>query len=236
MAGPVSGYLHAILNAVREVVAQSQKPSRRAGVVVARDSDTTGALVIFDGDVVAVPVKCFANVDAFPGDRVGLARIDSDWIIFGSYGRHGPSTESVHVATLGADTVSGTSYEDIDGGHPFAFRKQYEQTRVRLHMHLSTWPTAAGDAADIALNVSGGTGDVLIAHYLHTAVEHEGYGGHRVIDLPAGLYTIGARWRNTAGSAINVDLFDSLSMSAEEIAASQSTGEGHTGDLSEFDE
>jgi len=220
-------YAGDMLQVMDDVARATASPGRMIGTVSERDAAGSRVVVVFDGDAVAVPVKCFANVDAYPGDRVGLVLFGSDWVVVGSFTRHGPSTESVNV-TLASANTSSASYVDMDGGHPFTWRKQYDDTRVRLRLITGGFSNTAGNEVSTAMNVSGGTGDVFIAKNIYTLVSHEYHGGFADIALPAGFYTITARWKMSAGSGgVSCNASDVLSMSAEEIAATQ-VGDGHT--------
>lgn len=55
------------------------------GTVNSRDTASTRAMVVFDGDNVAVPVKVLGGVDALAGDRVVLQRFGSEWVVLGSF-------------------------------------------------------------------------------------------------------------------------------------------------------
>jgi hypothetical protein len=225
-------YTKAILRAVREIVAASKKPSQRAGTVVGRDDDTAKVLVIFDGDALAVPVKCFANVDAFPGDRVGLVRFDSDWIIVGSFTRHGPSIMGIRDI-LGVTSTSSASFVDMDGGHAFLWRKQYDETRTRITMMVSGYTNDPGSEVSYGVNIVG-YADVTVAHNLYSAATHEVTSGIKIEPaFSAGYWWIYSRWRLNAGTGpVACNAADRLTVVVEEIPASQSTEDaGHTESL-----
>jgi hypothetical protein len=52
---------------------------------LAERTSATRALVLFDGSSVAAPVKMFSAALAEEGDRVGLVKFGSDWVIVGAF-------------------------------------------------------------------------------------------------------------------------------------------------------
>lgn len=77
----------------------------RAGVVVTSPSQisTDPLTVQLDGSSIAVPVKQFRGFPVFPGMRVGLVRIGTDWVVIGAFTNPGTGTGAMRMA-VGADT------------------------------------------------------------------------------------------------------------------------------------
>jgi hypothetical protein len=76
------------------------------GTVVTRTGNTT-AMITFDGSALAVPVKCFGDVNVDEGDRVGLARLGVDWTIIGTFTRRRQITMPDGATTGEQRTVYG---------------------------------------------------------------------------------------------------------------------------------
>jgi len=76
-----------------------------AGTVATSPSavSTDPLTVVLDGSAVAVPVKQFRAFPVFPGMRVGLVRIGTDWVVIGSFTNPGAGTGQQRMA-VGADT------------------------------------------------------------------------------------------------------------------------------------
>lgn len=76
-----------------------------AGTVVTSPSQvsTDPLTVQLDGSALAVPVKQFRSFPVFPGMRVGLVRIGTDWVVVGAFTNPGAGTGTMRMA-LGADT------------------------------------------------------------------------------------------------------------------------------------
>lgn len=62
-----------------------QKYERLTAVGTVVEWTATSAMVLFDGDALAVPVKTFRGVVAAPNHRVGLIKFGRDWTIVGSF-------------------------------------------------------------------------------------------------------------------------------------------------------
>lgn len=108
-------------------------PSRstRMGTMVTRDGQA--CTVVFDGSAIATPVRVAGHVEAQPGDRVGLAQFEGEWVAVGGLSTPAapappPSLEAVTVTpaqSVPASTVTGVSWqaasENVGGfGNPSA--------------------------------------------------------------------------------------------------------------------
>src|SRR6478609_8422663 len=77
-------------------------------------TSATRAMVTFDGSSVAVPVKMFSDVLAMQGDRVGLIRIGTDWVVVGAFsaveiGTYIDYTDTFGIQGTGSNPTKGTS-------------------------------------------------------------------------------------------------------------------------------
>ena len=77
----------------------------QTGTVVTSPSQvsTDPLTVVFDGSAVAVPVKQFRGFPVFPGMRVGLVKMGTDWVVIGAFTESGTATNTMRM-TVGADT------------------------------------------------------------------------------------------------------------------------------------
>lgn len=78
-----------------------------AGTVVTSPSQisTDPLTVQLDGSALAVPVKQIRAFPVFPGMRVALIRIGTDWVVIGSFTQPGAGTGTMRMA-VGADTTA----------------------------------------------------------------------------------------------------------------------------------
>jgi len=84
MDHPVTTFDIDLANLVRQQVEANEQVDRAAGTVSTFTPGTARAMAQFDGSSLAVPVKVMGNVRIRAGDRVGLIRVGSDWVIFGT--------------------------------------------------------------------------------------------------------------------------------------------------------
>ena len=86
---------------VEELISQRLGSLTAVGTVVERTP--TGAMVLFDGSAVAVPVKASSNVACVAGDRVGLAKFGTDWTVISNFSA-APVPQQQLFDTVGAST------------------------------------------------------------------------------------------------------------------------------------
>lgn len=195
------------------------------GTVVERAADATTAMITIDGSSLAVPVKVFGNVPAAAGDRVGLTRFGSDWVVIGTFtGATTSPLGSANVQTnLGSGTLGLASYQDLPGTPGFTFAKVQSDTVVRFAVAVSLFVTVANTYCLVGFQVNplgvGSTVDYDVAAHLFNSstVYHHFSGFVRVTDLPAGEYDVIGRWRIGSGSGqMNADGNCTISMEATE--------------------
>jgi hypothetical protein len=199
------------------------------GTVVTRDTSGTGATVLFDGSIVAAPVKCMGHVHCRPGDRVALSLHGSDWLIYGSFSGPGYGEASSAIDGLPSTTggLTSSSFTDLTEFGTFVFTKFYDNTFVRMGMSVGAYVTTAGDtrvAWGLRLSpTSGAVGytatdyRIVYAFFHNTTVHQSASGMWRNLSIPAGTYTVSARWRRASGSGtIFADANDYYSVELDE--------------------
>jgi hypothetical protein len=87
------------------VAAALSRAETATGTVVTSPSQrsTDPLTVAFDGSAVAVPVKQIRLFPLFPGMRVALVKLGSDWTVIGSFSNPSTGTGSMRM-TMGVDT------------------------------------------------------------------------------------------------------------------------------------
>jgi hypothetical protein len=180
--------------------------------VQARDTTGPGALVIFDGSTVGMPVKVFGNAPCQPGDRVALTLYGSDWVVTSGYNALGYGEANKSTTPTGATgaLTSGTFVDLTEIAPITGFTKFYDATFVRVGMKASSYVSVAGTVAQFAVRFTateGGAGWTPVDHNMnrlyfnqintHTPDTH----AIRILGIPAGTYTVSTRWRRAAARA-----------------------------------
>jgi hypothetical protein len=215
-------YNDLLMEVIDQRVAAGVARDTATGTVSARSTTGTGAQVVFDGSALAVPVKVAGGVHAFAGDRVALQRFGADWVVVVSFTPRGPSRATTGGA-LGFGTTTSVTYVDMPGPVQLAFTKWYDLTTVVARIEVAAYTTGAGDTGvRYAVNMATGAGstDYDVAHFFfNPGVQHLPVAGTAPITgLVAGVYTVTARWRRTAGTGtLTVDSNDWLSMDLNEV-------------------
>lgn len=71
---------------INDLIVESHATITKMGTVTERDATGTRVLVAFDGSSgISQPVKCPGSIIVATGDRVGLTKYESDWIISVNY-------------------------------------------------------------------------------------------------------------------------------------------------------
>lgn len=199
-----------------------QQPGRM-GVLVSVDAGA-GCTVRFDGDVATTPVKRWAHVLAGPGDRVGLQRFESDWVVVGAFG----TTSSASIETLGTSlgSITATTNTLVAGASTTVIKVQ-DDTRMRVRVTGGGWAqTATGASYELLYGVRisqaspAFTADYDVGRYFfNTTADHRAWGGHRTVAaIPAGTYTLQLFGRNSvAAKQTNLGVEDPWSVLWEEI-------------------
>lgn len=220
------------IQAIDQRVLAMLKQDIQYGTVADRTYDNN-ALVVFDGSSQAVPVKVFGNVETYAGDRVGLVKFGSYWIVIGSMARRLPSYAWAEAFQSNTGTISGITITDIPNPVTFTFRKWWNTTRVKTVIHGSAWlgaGTGGAQAMDFGARFTSdlGTLDAQItsmyfnAEQFHLPMSGEvpvaGATTWDGVGLPAGTYTVKVWWRCWGTGVIHVDAQDWIRLSCTEVA------------------
>lgn len=201
-------------------IAVSRARDRAIGSIVSRDTTGPGAQVVFDGSTVAVPVKCVGNVFCQPGDRVLLDRYGTEWIITNAFSSLALGEASVNTFGPAVTvTLTSTTYVDMVDVPAATFTKFFDGsfirfqfnaqqfvtntvTRVQYALRLTATSGADGyTATDYPMNFyAAATGSTFI-HFGTTATG-------RITGVPAGQFSVQARWKRISGSVGNVQYND----------------------------
>lgn len=107
---------------------------------------TTRLMVMFNGSTVAVPVKVWTNVPVVAGDRVGLAKFGSDWVVIGG-NTAPPPTYGTWIVYNGTFTFRGSTGAAVKGGS--TYEAEYMEvnaflTIVRVRLEFATFTAGTG--------------------------------------------------------------------------------------------
>lgn len=203
---------------------------RERAVATVQNRDTTGpgALAVFDGSSVGVPVKVLGNVFCKPGDRVVVDLYGSEWIVTGSFTAttFGEASRLLFGLPFATGSLMSPFYVDLSEFGALTFSKAFDETYIRIGMrasgYVSVAPTRASWAARIT-QIAGVTPypatdhTVCILEY-NTASVHQGvYSAYRIVGVPAGTYEITMRWRRDSGAGgITSDTNDLMLIEVDE--------------------
>jgi len=222
-------YAGGLLQLIDERVAVRLRSGTKMGTVQSRDSTGVRAMVAVDGSSgVPQPVKCFEHVLVDVGDRVGLVRFESDWVIVGNYSLRslGAGHETFEWSSL--STTTSATYVDMPSSPQLSVPKYRDSTQFRVRCMISAYVTTSGfTVMKTGFRIQGGDGavdyDMDVARFdLVSTNSHYGWGGIATTtgSLPAGNYTMTARWLRVGGSGtLTVDAQDLIHMEAEEVIA-----------------
>lgn len=190
-------------------VRAAQARTRATGTCVDRDTTGPGATVIFDGDVMGVPVKVLGDVFLREGHRCLLDKYGSDWIVTGSFASYALGEVTSLQFPSAALSTTVVTYADVTTINPFTFTKTMDGTKVRMAVHAGCYVTGtASTGARFGLTFTPTSGQVYTPiDYNLAAIYHNqlslhlpGYGQQRVAGLPAGSYSVQLRWRRLSGT------------------------------------
>lgn len=199
-----------------------------------------GTIVTCDGSIIATvefdgggthPVLIFRNVRAKPGDRVGLQKYGSDWIVTGTLGEGVPNMEAFyHVVATSGNTFS-TSFVDMPGPLDFTFEKRYDYTRVIVDFSKTSYLGSGNDRfSGFGVKMTGLDSGIVVFKESNffffnvSGVHHASHGlsifpgGNGVNELPHDTYTARLQWRTTTGGAqaTHVDTNDEIHLTFTE--------------------
>jgi hypothetical protein len=216
------------LNAlVDERIDAAMGTATHMGTVAVRATTGNYAEVIFDGTSgVAMPVKCFEPVIVQPGDRVGLAKFGSDWIIVGNYTLRTLADVSMLFGFTGTGTTSVGTYADMQGSPTLTYTKVRDLTFMRYEISVTGYCTTPPNGWQQGCRITSADG-VTVAYdqgvrvfTMNAAVTHTTIHGFVIASTahPAGVYTMVARWARVSGAGVlDVDTADMIQMTAREV-------------------
>lgn len=220
-------YGASLINLIDQRIDHAQVKPTKMGTVLDRDSASARATVSLDGSSgVPQPVKCFESVVIDVGDRVGLIRFEGEWIIVGNYTPTTWADVLIGAQFISGNTTSGT-FVDMPGSPSVAFVKVRDSTQLQLTLGVA-WYAAGMTGSGVTefaylIRYPDGvtTLDLLIIRRgVNLATTHaDTYGGlTTVLTLPAGGYSITARWRRVSGNGtLTVDANDQITMHVKEV-------------------
>jgi hypothetical protein len=217
-------YADSLLALIDSRVAAGQSVDIRMGTVVQRDSDSSRVLVAFDGSTgTPQPVKCFENVLCVESDRVGLIKVQSDWVIVGNYTLYTLADVNEEFAWPSASTSTSATYTDMPNSPTATLFKMRDTTFLRISVALSMYATVAATVTEIGVNITSGAVAydlTVIHHVLSTANAHTSIS--RTVTTPTADpsddFTVTARWLRVSGTGtLTVDSNDRISISVREV-------------------
>jgi hypothetical protein len=201
-----------------------------AGTVVTSPAAMSGdeLTVVMEPSALAVPVKALRGL-VVPGERVVLGLVGADprkaeWVCLGPLSEPATvSSDGINGAatTSGTDTTASASYVNLAGTGSvtsFSPTKRYATTRVKVWMYASMFVTVGPTFGRFGVRINGVDHDVFNLP-INPATSHQGASGTTYITgVPAGVYTIQARWFRSGGTGtLTRDSQDWLSVNAEEV-------------------
>ena len=228
----VTAYDEGLIRIIDARIAKAQQLWSARGTVVQRDTIGPGATVVFDGDAIAMPVKVLGGVICFQNDRVVLLRVADTWVVTGTFSRNGLAGAYARLpGPSPAGTTSSASYSDQPAGVSVRILKRFDDTDLNVGLSMTCYVTgSATTLATAACRIAGTAGTITATTW--TAVDlamnvlrfdvvaaHFPISGYaRQTSMPAGDYTITARWRRTSGSGVvTQDTNDFVMIQADEF-------------------
>lgn len=215
---------------IGNLIDSAQSRPTKMGTVTGRDMTGSRCLVVFDGSSgVAQPVKCPESVVVDNGDRVGMVRYESDWIVTINYTLQTLCDALTKFTWGGAGTTTSTTFVDMPNSPTLSFTKRRDATLLRLYVSLSMFSAATTPSTfHIGMHLTSLDGvtsydEDIIASTINTASVHAEWASWvTTAALPASTYTGTARWLRIAGGgtgALTVDSNDSITMHVIEVVS-----------------
>ncbi len=119
---------------------------------------------------------------------------------------------------VGGTSITATTFGNLPNSTGITFVKGYGGTEVKLTLFGRLRTNTVGTQAALAVQINGVDYEVD-RQYFDVANAHFQLGGFvSVSGIPAGTYTVRARWRKIGGGGnLTVDDFDCFSMEAREV-------------------
>jgi hypothetical protein len=219
------------IRAIDARIAAAMVKQRDFGTVITRDTTGPGATVLFDNATTPQPVKVLGHVNCFPDDRVVVELFKTTWVVVGSFVRRGlGETTASSSGPAGAANTSSATFVDMPSNTTALFTKRYSDTLVRFRLWATTWTSIANTEMQSAVRIQGTPGtatevtftavDVAVGYieYDSVGVRASVHGQARSTTIPAGDFTLTARWRRAAGTgACIMDSHDLIILEADEL-------------------
>jgi hypothetical protein len=201
----------------------------RSSGSLAGDPGMYAASVVFDGSSgTAQPVKCFESVIVDIGDRVGVVRFESEWIIVSNYTLRTLGDASYEAPGANGGTTASATYVDMPGSPSAILNTKYrDDTLLRISMGVSMYSTAVTTIIEIAAYVASTDGSIaydqrVIKFGINPANEHtDATGWTTSAPLPGGVgYAVTGRWRRVSGTGtMTTDGNDHCYIRVEEVVS-----------------
>lgn len=207
-------------------VAAGQSVTMKMGTVTSRETATARAIVAFDGSSgIGQPVKCFDSVICDVGDRVGMAKIEGEWIIIGCYTLRTLGDEYTSVQFASSNTTTSSSFVDMPAGASLTILKIKDTTQFRIEIGMVGFTTVANTGFSVGANVLSADGSINTDQLLYqrawnAAFEHHDWTGGTTtaLTLPGGSYTITGRWLRRSGTGtLTMNTDDGVWLKVKEV-------------------
>lgn len=211
---------------IDDQVAAGQAVTAKMGTVISRETASARAIVAFDGSSgIGQPVKCFETVICDSGDRVGLLKIEGDWIICGNYTLRTLGDEFTSIQFSSTNMTSSTTFVDMPTGTAVSVLKVKDNTNLRIFMTASLSASVAGLQFTVGVNISNGdlsisTDLTIFQRAFNTATQHQDWSGGQVtnLSLPSDTYNLQGRWlRRSASGTMTMNVDDGVTIHVEEV-------------------
>jgi hypothetical protein len=211
---------------IDDQVQAGQSVSAKMGTVISRETASARAIVAFDGSSgIGQPVKCFETVICDTGDRVGLLKIEGDWIICGNYTLRTLCDEFMSIQYTSTTTTASTTFVDMPTGTVLPIVKVKDATNLRIFMTAALQATSTALLFTIGANITNADASIstdvnVIVRAFNPASTHQDWSGGTVtsLSLPADSYTITGRWLKRSGTgSLSVNTDDGVTISVKEV-------------------
>lgn len=222
----MAGFGQQMAQLIDDQVTAGQSVSAKMGTVISRESASARAIVSFDGSSgIGQPVKCFETVICDVGDRVGLLKIEGDWIVCGNYTLRTLCDEFMSIQYTSLNTNSSTTFVDMPTGTSLPIVKVKDATNLRIFITAAMQATVTSLQFTVGANITSADGSIntdvtLFQRAFNPASTHQDWTGGTVtsLTLPAGAYNITGRWlRRSASGSMTMNADDGVSIAVKEV-------------------
>jgi hypothetical protein len=219
-------FSEAQVSLIDQRIDDAQRRVTKMGTVQDREGATARAIVSFDGSSgVGQPVKCLETVVVDIGDRVAMAKVEGEWVIIGSYQPRlwGDSLSGLQMSST--STTTSATFVDMPTSPRATLAKYRDATQLQIFVACSMTttvnPTVVEVGGMITLPDATTSDQVLFKRAINAASDHRDMSGGITtpgLTLPAGAYTVTARWRRVSGTGtLTMDSNDGVTVWAREV-------------------